>query len=126
MATVLLTTSRAFSRDRGSAMRSCVSIAGELPETGFRIRLEREPSEAAPWRYTGELRTASSNLGVTAVMSAAGEIEVSLELLPGGPDAADGALDRGLGEKVRLLLRAIYKNTCAEEPGSAPPRPVKT
>jgi hypothetical protein len=89
-----------------------MSIIGSTPETGMRIDVIRPREGAPPWRYAGEAVTSAARFAVAATVTAEGEVVVEL-----GTDAPEG-----VGERVRLLMRAAYKH--AREDGQPPPRRI--
>ena len=76
-----------------------MGIIGQRPESGVRISVERASASVAPWRYEGTAATPEAEFAVTATIDAAGEVKVTVP-----PDAPGD-----LAEKVRLILRAVYK-----------------
>ncbi len=89
-----------------------MSIIGSTPETGIRIDVIRPREGAPPWRYEGEAVTRDARFALAATVSAEGDVVVEL-----GTQAPDG-----IGERVRLLMRAAYKH--AREDGQPPPRRI--
>jgi hypothetical protein len=90
-----------------------MAIVGDQPATGFRVSLTRRGDEA-PYAYAGEIALPGETRALEAVFLASGE--VTLEIEGGAPPA--------LVEKVRLLLRTIFKNARAEDPDAPPPRAI--
>ena len=89
-----------------------MSIIGSSPESGIRIDVSRPREGAPPWRYEGEAVTAAARFPLATTVSADGEVLV--ELPPEAPE--------GIGERVRLLMRAAYKH--AREDAQPPPRRI--
>jgi len=77
-----------------------MGIVGGKPESGVRIALER-PAGAPPWRYEGTVATPEAEHPLVAVIDAAGDVRV--DLAPSAPSE--------LSEKVRLILRTVYKQS---------------
>jgi hypothetical protein len=88
-----------------------MGIVGPRPERGVRVELER-PEGGPPWAYRGEAVTPTATYGVAATIAAEGAVTVDL----------DGAPPPGLGERVRLILRAAWRH--AGEDGAPPPRRI--
>lgn len=91
-----------------------VPIAGDRPETGVRIKIERDKSlEDPPWRYAGAAHVPEASFPVAVDVDAAGEVTVTISPAPDGvvppPD---------LAEKVRLIVRTVYRQAKAD--GEAP------
>lgn len=83
-----------------------MAIAGERPETGVRIMLERdEARNDAPWTYRGAAHVPDASYPCDVEVSSTGEVTVRLE---GGP--AD------LPEKIRLIVRAVYRQADGDAP----------
>jgi hypothetical protein len=89
-----------------------MSIVGSNPEGGVRIDVTRPRDGVPPWRYEGEAVTPTARFALVAIVSADGD--VVLELPADAP--------AGIGERVRLLLRAAYKH--AREDDQPPPRRI--
>jgi hypothetical protein len=88
-------------------------IIGEFPEAGIRVEIERSREGDPPWTYRGQAVTPIARWEMTAVVSAAGAVEVTM---PAG--APDGTADR-----VRRIVRSSWKH--AQDEGSrAPPRRI--
>jgi len=85
-------------------------IAGEFPETGFRVDLERLLDGPAPWTYEGCVASPTARYALTVTVSDNGQVVV----------ASSGDMPGELGERVRLLVRTAWKHAHAE--GRAPPR----
>ena len=89
-----------------------MSIVGERPESGMRVRLERPLEGGPPYLYAGEVATAEGARPLSAVVDAEGEVAVAMA----GADAA-------LLEKLRLIVRAAFRH--AREDGRPPPRRIQ-
>jgi hypothetical protein len=91
-----------------------VPIAGERPETGVRILVERDKTrEEPPWRYVGAAHVPEASFPVSVVVDASGEVTVTI-----APSADGGAAPPDLAEKVRLIVRTVYRQAKAD--GEAP------
>lgn len=92
-----------------------MAIAGERPESGVRIRIERDKSrEDPPWSYTGSAQLPDANFPLVVGVTAEGEVTVQLS--PEVTTAAAPPAD--LAEKVRLIVRTVYRQ--AKGDGEAP------
>jgi hypothetical protein len=94
-----------------SARGKCapVAIAGDRPESGVRIAIERDKTkEDPPWNYEGSAFLPEASFGLRVVVTADGEVDVAL---------GDGA-PPDLAEKVRLIVRTVYRQ--AKTDGEAP------
>ena len=89
-----------------------MSIIGSTPESGVRIDVSRAREGPPPWRYEGEAVTSTARFAIVSTVSADGEVLVDLP-----PEAPEG-----IGERVRLLMRAAYKH--AREDAQPPPRRI--
>jgi hypothetical protein len=87
-----------------------MAIAGERPETGVRIIVERDKTrEDPPWTYAGAAHLPEASFPMSAIVDAEGNVTVSL-----APDApAD------LAERVRLIVRAVYRQAKADDEAPA-------
>ncbi len=92
-----------------------VPIVGERPETGVRIHVERDKSrEDAPFEYVGAAHLPERSHPITVTVDAAGTVAVTV-----APSADDGtAPPSELAEKVRLIVRTVYRQAVAD--GEAP------
>jgi hypothetical protein len=88
-----------------------MGIVGPRPEQGVRVELERSEG-GPPWAYRGQAVTPAESYAATATVANGGEVTVDLE----------GGAPAGLGERVRLILRAAWKH--AAEDGAPPPRRI--
>lgn len=91
-------------------------IVGAHPESGVRIDVQRPRLGGPPWRYEGEVTTATDRQPMSAVVEADGTVAVEL---PAQGPLASTALVR-LVPQLRLMMRAAFKH--ALEGGTAPPR----
>lgn len=81
-------------------------IASDRPESGVRIAIERDAAkDEPPWIYSGNVHLPEGSHPVAVTVDGAGEVTV--EIGPGAP--AD------LSEKVRLIVRTVYKQAKAED-----------
>jgi hypothetical protein len=88
-----------------------VPIAGERPETGVRIMIERDKSRAdPPWRYEGAAHVPGASFPIAVVVTGAGAVDVTI-----APSESGGAPPPDLGEKVRLIVRTVYRQASADE-----------
>ena len=89
-------------------------IASDRPETGVRIKIERDPARAeAPYAYAGAAHVPEASFPVAVVVDGAGQVTVTVE------PASDGTRPPpDLAEKVRLLVRTTYRQAQAD--GAAP------
>ena len=86
-----------------------MAIAGDRPESGVRIAIERvKTKEDPPWSYSGSAFLPDASFDLRVVVSAEGEVEV---------DLGEGA-PADLAEKVRLIVRTVYRQ--AKSDGEAP------
>ena len=89
-----------------------VPIAGERPETGVRIHVERDKSrEDAPWSYAGAAYVPEARFPVTVLVDAAGEVTVTIS--PSTDDGRSPPAD--LADKVRLIVRTVYRQAKADD-----------
>jgi hypothetical protein len=92
-----------------------MSIVGQYPEGGVRIDIARAIAngvDGPPWHYQGEAVTPSARFALQVLVGADGSIAV--ELAREAPP--------GLGEKTRLMLRAVWRH--ATESEAPPPRRI--
>ena len=90
-------------------------IAGDRPETGVRIKIERDKAlEDPPWRYAGAAHVPEASFPVAVVVDAAGEVTVSISPAPDGT-----APPADLAEKVRLIVRTVYRQAKADDEAPA-------
>jgi hypothetical protein len=87
-----------------------VAIIGERPETGVRIAIERPREGGPPWTYAGAAVLPDASYPLRVTVSEAGDVAVDLS-----PDAS-GALPPGdLAEKVRLIVRTVFRQAKADD-----------
>lgn len=93
-------------------------ITGGLPETGFRLVLERpRDADALPCTYSGRVELPSATLPAVVRVSAALDVEVDLSASPDAPSPGASGIDvEVLREKVRLLVRQVVKGHDGEAP----------
>lgn len=85
-----------------------VPIAGERPESGVRITIERDRAEVAPpWRYTGAAHVPDASFPLVVVVEASGDVKVELSPTPVPPP--------DLAERVRLIVRAAHRQAKADD-----------
>ena len=89
-----------------------MSIVGERPESGMRLRIERPLEGGPPYLYAGEVATPEGAKPLHVVVDAQGEVTVRME----------GADDAFL-EKLRLMIRAAFRH--AREDARPPPRRIQ-
>lgn len=96
-----------------------VAIVGDRPESGVRIALERpREGEEAPWRYHGNVALPEAIFPLEVVVSAEGDVAVSL----GAPAEPGAVAPEDLAEKVRLIVRTAFRQAKAD--GEAPARRI--
>ena len=87
-----------------------MAIIGERPETGVRIAIERPREGGPPWSYAGAAVLPEASYPVRVTVSEAGEVGVELSA------AAGGAAPPGdLAEKVRLIVRTVYRQAKSDD-----------
>ncbi len=93
-----------------------MAIAGERPETGVRIQIERDKSrEDAPWSYAGAAQLPDASFPLAVEVSASGDVSVSLS-----PEPTTGKLPPSdLAERVRLIVRTAYRQAKADDEAPA-------
>jgi hypothetical protein len=87
---------------------AAVAIVGERPLTGVRIAIERPRDGGPPWSYEGSAFLPDASFAAKVTVSEAGEVEVGLTDERGGPPPSD------LAEKIRLIVRTVYKQAKAD------------
>jgi hypothetical protein len=88
-----------------------VPIAGDRPETGVRIQIERDKSrEDPPWSYAGAVHVPDASFPLAVVVDAAGEVTVTLS-----PSGTSAEPPPDLAEKVRLIVRTVYRQAKADD-----------
>ena len=85
-----------------------VAIVGERPLTGVRIAIERPRDGGPPWNYAGSAFLPDASFSADVTVSEAGEVLVVLADEGGGPPPPD------LGEKIRLIVRTVFKQASAD------------
>ena len=81
-----------------------MGIVGERPESGVRIALERDKQAGPPWNYRGAAHVPDASFECSVVVSHQGDVDVTL------PPAAPP----DLSEKVRLIVRTVFKQAKAD------------
>jgi hypothetical protein len=85
-----------------------VPIGGERPETGYRVAIERDSARPdPPWTYTGAAHLPHASFPIAVVVDAEGEVTV--DFAAGGAD-----VPADLAEKVRLIVRTVYRQGKAD------------
>lgn len=97
-----------------------MGIVGDRPESGVRIVLERPRDGGPPWIYGGEAQVPDGAFALTVTIDDAGAVVVSLGEPVGASPA--GPPDAELSERVRLLVRTVYKQSKAD--GEPPARRI--
>jgi hypothetical protein len=92
-----------------------VPIAGDRPETGVRIVIERDKSRVEPpWPYAGAAHVPSASFPVAVTVQADGTVDVEVSQTPDGlPPPPD------LATQVRLIVRTVYRQAKAEDEAPA-------
>jgi hypothetical protein len=88
-----------------------VAIIGERPETGVRIAIERPREGGPPWSYAGAAVLPDASYPLRVTVSEAGDVGV--ELAPAAEAASAPPAD--LAEKVRLIVRTVYRQAKADD-----------
>jgi hypothetical protein len=88
-----------------------VPIAGDHPETGVRILIERDKMrEDPPFHYKGSAFTPDAAFPLDVTVDAEGTAVVTLS-----PAEAGGAAPPpDLAEKIRLIVRTVYRQAKAD------------
>jgi hypothetical protein len=86
-----------------------VAIAGDRPETGLRLTLDR--ASEAPLVYEGVISTKDADFTAKACVDDSGNVEV----------ITDGGAD--LAEKARLIVRTVLRHAATD--GVPPPRRIQ-
>lgn len=92
-----------------------MAIVGERPETGVRIAIERPREGGAPWSYAGTASLPDAAFPVSVVVSEGGEVDVTLA----AAEDSGAAPPSDLAEKIRLIVRAAYRQAKADEEAPA-------
>lgn len=97
-----------------------MSIVGDRPESGVRIVLERPREGGPPWVYGGEAQVPDGAFALSVTIDDAGTVVVTF----GEPlgTSSDRAPEPDLAERVRLLVRTVYKQYKAD--GEPPARRI--
>lgn len=91
-------------------------ITGGLPETGFRLVLERpRDADTLPCTYSGRVELPAATVPAVVRVSVALDVEVDLAPSPDAP-LPSGLDIEVLREKVRLLVRQVVKGHDGEAP----------
>lgn len=97
-----------------------MAIIGERPETGVRIAIERPREGGPPWSYGGTAALPDAIFPVKVVVSEAGEVDVTLDgTRDGTRDGTNGAPPADLAEKIRLIVRAAYRQAKSDDESPA-------
>jgi hypothetical protein len=96
-----------------------MGIVGDHPESGVRFVFERPLRGGPPWVYAGDAFTPDERIPLQVTVESGGEVRVAA--VQDGQDVTE--IPSTLTEKVRLLFRALYRQS-AEAPGGEPPRRV--
>ncbi|MBX3215575.1 MAG: hypothetical protein KF850_26285 [Labilithrix sp.] len=87
-------------------------IAGDRPETGVRIQIERDKSRSEPpWSYAGAAHVPDASFPIRVTVDAAGEVTVTL----GAAESGAATPPPDLAEKVRLIVRTVYRQAKADD-----------
>ena len=84
-------------------------IAGERPESGVRIAIERPRGEDPPFVYTGAAHVPDASFPIRVTVTGDGSVDVAIS-----PSDTGRAPSAELTEKVRLLVRTAYKQAKAD------------
>lgn len=88
-----------------------MAIAGDRPESGVRIRIERDKSkDEAPYVYSGAAYIPDASFPLSVVVDAGGDVAVTLS--PAAESSEPPPPD--LAEKVRLIVRTAYRQAKAD------------
>lgn len=91
-----------------------MAIAGDRPETGVRIQIERDASrDEPPWTYAGFVHLPTASAALTVVVDGAGEVVVTI--LPPAAGGPEGDMPPDLADKVRLIVRTVYRQAKADD-----------
>lgn len=98
-----------------------VAIVGERPLTGVRIEIERPREGGPPWSYAGRAFLPDATFTTTVRVTEAGDVDVEL-----GPEAEEPAATppADLAEKIRLIVRTLYKQARADSDAAGPRAPA--
>ncbi len=98
-----------------------MAIVGERPQTGVRIAIERPRTDGPPWGYAGTAALPDAVFPVRVTVSEIGDVDVVLSLsqaMAGRPDESGIEPPADLAEKIRLIVRTVYRQ--AKSDGEAP------
>jgi hypothetical protein len=82
-----------------------MGIVGDKPESGVRIVLERPRDGGPPWVYAGSAFTPDEAISLGVTVDGDGAVHVTL---------SEEAPNAELAEKVRLMVRTVYKQAQAD------------
>ena len=82
-----------------------MAIVGERPQTGVRIAIERPRESTPPWSYVGSAFVPDATFPVQVTVSDVGLVDVALS----PSQDAGAAAPADLAEKIRLIVRAVYR-----------------
>lgn len=93
-----------------------MAIAGDRPESGIRIAIERDKvATDPPWSYEGAAYLPDTSHPIRVSIDAEGTVDVAFV---GSSEAAAAPPPPDLAEKVRLIVRTVFKQAQADD---APP-----
>lgn len=84
-------------------------IVGDRPQTGVRIAIERPREGGPPWSYAGSAYLPDAAFEARVTVSDSGDVEVGLS-----PAEDGGIAPPDLAEKIRLIVRTVYKQAKAD------------
>ena len=86
-------------------------IVGDRPESGVRILIERDKSRRdPPWEYAGAAHVSDASFPIAVTVEGDGTVSVTMS------PADDGCVPPvELPEKVRLMVRTVYKQAKADD-----------
>ena len=84
-----------------------MGIAGERPESGIRIAIERPRDGGPPWIYEGAVHEPNASHPLKVTVTEDGTVDVEL------------AAGEDLAEKVRLLVRTAYRQAKSDDEAPA-------
>ena len=88
-----------------------MAVGGERPESGVRILVERDRSATdPPWRYTGAAHLPAVSFPLSVVVDGSGDVKVTLS----ASESEGAAPPADLPEKVRLIVRSVFKQAAAD------------
>jgi hypothetical protein len=93
-----------------------VPIAGDRPETGVRIAIERDASrDDPPWDYAGAVHLPAVSFPLRVRVDDAGTVTVTIAREAG----VIVEPPEDLAEKVRLIVRTVYRQARADDEAPA-------